>query len=67
VALDRSQKQISLSSIFKWYAPDFGANQGERLRFVAGYLDKAEDRSFIEDHAAVLKVCYQPYDWRLNQ
>ncbi len=67
VGLDRSQGQISLSSIFKWYAPDFGAGQGERLRFIAAYLDNAADRAFIEEHAAGLKVAYQPYDWRLNQ
>jgi hypothetical protein len=67
VALDRGQQSLSLSSIFKWYAPDFGADQGQRLRFVAGFLDKAEDRAFIEEHAGNLKVSYQPYDWRLNQ
>jgi len=67
VVLDRSQGQISLSSIFKWYAPDFGADQGERLRFIAGFLDNPADRTFIEEHAAGLKVSYQPYDWRLNQ
>ncbi|MHB8068545.1 MAG: DUF547 domain-containing protein [Desulfobaccales bacterium] len=65
--LDRAHHKISLSSIFKWYAPDFGADQAERLRFIAGYLDNAADRAFIEEHAAGLKVAYQPYDWRLNQ
>jgi hypothetical protein len=67
VVLDRSQNRLSLSSIFKWYGPDFGAGQSERLRFLAGYLDDAEDRRFIEDQADSLKVSYQPYDWRLNQ
>jgi hypothetical protein len=67
VALDRGQKSLSLSSIFKWYGLDFGADQGQRLRFIAGFLDNAEDRAFIEEHAADLKVSYQPYDWRLNQ
>ncbi len=67
VVLDRSQDKISLSSIFKWYAPDFGVNQAERLRFIARHLNKAEDRTFIEGHAASLQVSYQPYDWRLNQ
>jgi hypothetical protein len=67
VVLDRSQGKISLSSIFKWYGPDFGADQGERLRYIAGYLDNQEDRFFIEEHADSLKVIYQPYDWRLNQ
>jgi hypothetical protein len=67
VALDRAQNSLSLSSIFKWYAPDFGADQSARLRFIAAFLDNAEDRAFIEEHAGNLKVSYQPYDWRLNQ
>ena len=67
VALDRAQNSLSLSSIFKWYAPDFGADQAARLRFTSGFLDNKEDRAFIEEHAVSLKVTYQPYDWRLNQ
>jgi len=67
VVLDRAQGKISLSSIFKWYGPDFGGSQGERLRYIAGYLDSQEDRVFIDEHADSLKVTYQPYDWRLNQ
>ncbi|MEW6387026.1 MAG: DUF547 domain-containing protein [Thermodesulfobacteriota bacterium] len=65
--LDRDRSSLSLSRIFKWYAPDFGGSQAERLRFIARHLDNATDRAYIEDHAAGLKVTYQPYDWRLNQ
>lgn len=65
--LDRGQNTISLSSIFKWYANDFGKDQNERLGFIAGYLDQAEDRAFIEKNTYHLKITYQPYDWRLNQ
>jgi hypothetical protein len=67
VVLDRSQHQISLSSVFKWYAADFGADQGERLRFIAAYLDNEEDRTFLAEHGASLQVAYQTYDWRLNK
>ncbi|MBM4273904.1 MAG: DUF547 domain-containing protein [Deltaproteobacteria bacterium] len=67
VVLDRSQQTISLSRIFKWYAGDFGATQVECLRFIAFYLDKEQDRTFIEEHANRLKVTYQNYDWRLNR
>lgn len=65
--LDRSQHRISLSRIFMWYAGDFGATQAERLGFIARYLDKEQDRTFVEDHAGSLKVAYQSYDWRLNR
>jgi hypothetical protein len=67
VVLDRSRDKISLSSIFKWYAADFGAHQGERLGFIARYLDKEPDRTYIEEHRDTLKLTYQTYDWRLNQ
>lgn len=67
VILDRSQRSLSLSRIFKWYAPDFGATQAERLRFIARYIANAPDRKFIEDRADSLKVTYQSYDWRLNR
>ncbi len=67
VVLDRSRRSLSLSRIFLWYGPDFGAAQAHRLRFIAGYLDNQEDRAFIEAHAESLTVTYQDYDWRLNQ
>ncbi len=67
VIFDRSRKQISLSSIFKWYARDFGADQAQRLRFIARYLDNKQDRTIIEDQADSLSVSYQNYDWRLNR
>jgi len=67
VVLNRSQGSLSLSRIFKWYAPDFGATPAARLRFIAQYLDNEQERGFIEDHAHRLKVAYQTYDWRLNR
>lgn len=67
VVLNRSRRKISLSSIFKWYALDFGEDQAAVLRFLARYLDNAEERTYIEENAPGLKVTYQPYDWRLNQ
>ena len=67
VILDRSRQSLSLSSIFKWYAGDFGATQGQRLRFMAQYQDNQQDRTFIQDHADALQVTYQNYDWRLNR
>jgi len=67
VVLDRTKNSLSLSRIFLWYGPDFGAAQAQRLRFIAGYLDNQEDRAFIEAHAESLSVTYQTYDWRLNQ
>jgi GH15 family glucan-1,4-alpha-glucosidase len=65
--LDKEQRRISLSRVFKWYARDFGATQGEHLRFIAPHFYHEQDRRFIEEHADALKVTYQKYDWRLNR
>lgn len=65
--LDRNNRRISLSRIFKWYARDFGADQAERLRFIARYLDNPQDRALIEDQADSFSISYQNYDWRLNR
>jgi hypothetical protein len=67
VVVDREGPRVSLSRIFKWYGRDFGFSQGERLRFIAPYLNRDEDREFIEKNAETLKIVYQNYDWRLNR
>lgn len=67
VVLDRGAKAMSLSRIFKWYAPDFGESMAERLRFVAGFLYNEEDKEFLRKNADSLRVDYQDYDWRLNR
>ncbi len=65
--LDRTRRAISLSRIFKWYAGDFGASRGERLRFIARFILNEQDREFIEAYAENLKTTYPKYDWRLNR
>ena len=65
--LDRENRHLSLSQVFRWYARDFGATQAERLRFIAPYFYHESDRSFVETHAGTLKITYQRYDWRLNR
>ena len=67
VLIDREGHSVSLSRIFKWYGRDFGFSQVELLRFIALYLNRDEDREFIEKNAKTLKVAYQDYDWRLNR
>jgi hypothetical protein len=67
VIIDRERHLVSLSRIFKWYGRDFGFSQVERLRFIAPYLTRDEDRKFIDENAGTLKVVYQKYDWRLNR
>ncbi|MFP4071521.1 MAG: glycoside hydrolase family 15 protein [Desulfovibrionales bacterium] len=67
VKLDRDEGRVLMSRIFSWYGEDFGADQEERIRFAAQYLYVEEDRNYLEEHAGVLNVEFQDYDWRLNR
>ncbi len=65
--IDYEKKQITLSKIFDWYGKDFGKYIPERLRFLSRLLYKPEDKAFIYENSAALKVEFQNYDWRLNK
>ncbi|MFO8152331.1 glycoside hydrolase family 15 protein [Thioalkalivibrio sp.] len=67
VRIDRQGRIVRLPKIFQWYGEDFGETDEEHLRFVAPYLYRDEDRQFLEQNAAELRVKYEPYDWRLNR
>ncbi|MEW6349914.1 MAG: DUF547 domain-containing protein [Thermodesulfobacteriota bacterium] len=75
--IDRRREVVQLSSIFQWFAKDFGKTYDtsdkfhgfspvERpvLNFVAGYLDR-KDRQFLETEGYSIE--YLPYDWSLNE
>ena len=64
VALDRGASTLRLSRIFKWFAEDF-EKQGGTLAMISRYLD-ADDRAWLERHAATTRREYLPYDWRVN-
>ena len=63
--LNRDEKTIYLSRIFKWYKNDFEKAAGTVIEFVKKYLSE-EDRKFIEDNLSEIKIIYQEYDWGLN-
>ncbi len=76
-SIDKKQRLVYLSSIFKWYgkdfvgsyepAPDFkGHRRRERavLSFISLYLQE-EDRKFLEQGS--YKIKYLNYDWTLNE
>ncbi len=67
VRLDRARGTVALSRVFDWYAGDFGDDAAAVLRFVAPYLYDEGERDFLLENADVLRVRYQPYDWRLNR
>jgi hypothetical protein len=67
ISIDRDKGRVSLSRIFKWYGGDFGRDVADRLRSVAPYLYRDEDREYLLENADRLRVSYQDYDWRLNR
>jgi hypothetical protein len=72
VRLDRATMTVSLSRLFSWYAADFGGalfgyrRRDALLRFIAPYLESAEDCAFITNNARRLKFVFIRYDWTLN-
>ncbi|TEU04712.1 DUF547 domain-containing protein [Candidatus Bathyarchaeota archaeon] len=63
--LDKENKTIYLSAIFKWYEKDFEKTSESVLSFVEKYLRK-EDRDFVKANRSEMKVDFLPYDWGLN-
>jgi len=63
--LDRKNRILYLSPIFKWYRKDFEKSSGSIAEFVKKYL-REEDRKFIEGNLSEIKISYQEYDWGLN-
>jgi Protein of unknown function, DUF547 len=62
--VDPAGKSICLSEILKWYAVDFGGQEGV-LSFIQPYLPE-ESAAWINANRAALIVRYAPYDWQLN-
>jgi len=69
--IDRTNKEVRVSEIFRWYADDFvtgvmPVRSTKDLcvveKFAGPYLNDA-DRAFLRD----ARVTYLPYDWTLNE
>lgn len=63
--LDKENKTLHLSAIFKWYGKDFEKASESILSFVEKYL-RNEDRDFVKANRSEIKVSFLPYDWGLN-
>jgi hypothetical protein len=75
--IDKEQRLVYLSAIFKWYGKDFigsyeplnrfkksNRKEGAVLYFISHYLQE-EDRRFLEQGSYSIK--YLDYDWTLNE
>ena len=63
VTLDRSERRVYLSKIFKWYKDDFYEGYDGVADFLADYLDP-EDAEFLA--STDVEFHYLDYDWTLN-
>ena len=74
--LDRQNKRVYLSSIFKWYGQDFEQTYGiedkfngnDKQRAVLNYFSPTlnpQEREFLEQEG--YRVKYLDYDWSLNK
>jgi glutaredoxin len=66
--VDVARKEISISTILKWYAGDFGSNNHEMLVWVCGHMAEGEKKtdltSLLDQHNYRLR--FQKYNWDLN-
>jgi len=63
--LDKENKTLHLSAIFKWYGKDFEKASESVLSFVEKYF-RNEDRDFLKANRSEIKADFLPYDWGLN-
>jgi len=61
--LDRKEKRVYISPIFKWFSEDFEVKGGV-IPFISGYLSN-EERKLV--NRSDIKVSYFDYDWGLNE
>jgi hypothetical protein len=65
VAIDPRTGVVRLSSIFRWYAGDFGGRAGV-LAFLKERLPDGAGRDWLRRQGPYVKLIYYPYDWGLN-
>lgn len=69
VRFDANTRELYLSSIFKWYASDFGATKEERVQFILPHLTDEKTRQALQkclDEGDPIQFRYLPYDWSIN-
>ena len=59
------KNMLHLSSIFKWFARDFGGRAGI-VEFVLSHLSDEEQRLWLSKERGRVSLRYKPYDWNLN-
>jgi hypothetical protein len=66
VQIVSEKNALHLSSIFKWFAADFGGREGI-IDFVLSYLSDTPERNWLIQQSNKISIRYKPFDWNLNQ
>jgi hypothetical protein len=64
IAIDRQDRVVRLSKIFKWFGDDF-ESRGGVLEAIAPYLE-SDNAAWIRSEGANASIRYFGYDWSLN-
>jgi Protein of unknown function, DUF547 len=64
-AVDVDQSKASISSIFSWFAADFGSTEQNVLLALARYLP-ADKAKHVRENAGRYRITYKDYDWSVN-
>jgi len=59
------EKAIYLSSIFKWFAADFGGRNGI-IEFLLSHLSDGRKLRWLSQKRDQVSLRYKPYNWNLN-
>ena len=65
VKINPTRKILAVSSIFRWYARDFGGREGV-ISFLLNHLPSDEHRAWLSVYRGSVRINYVPYDWSLN-
>ncbi len=64
-AINPEHSTMHLSSIFKWYAGDFGGRAGV-IACILRYLPAGSAGAWLAEHQEDARLVYRAYDWGLN-
>ncbi len=59
------ENALYLSSIFKWFARDFGGRE-RIIEFVLSHLQVEEEAAWLSKERGRVSLRYKPYNWNLN-
>lgn len=66
LVLDKNNKIIKISQIFRWYQADFGGKKGI-IDFLIKFVNDQDKKEWLAINQSSIQVNYHSYDWSLNQ